>query len=86
MSVRDTRLEQVVRFSTKGSMRDGTVENRCLGLETHVDVESDEPPERISKLIQAGERACYTLQALTHPVEARTHVKLNGQDLPIKRD
>ena len=72
-----------MRFLQKGSMEDGTVENGCLGLATHVDVESDEPPERIRELIRVGERACYTMQSLMNPVPVRTHVKLNGEDLEL---
>ena len=39
-----------MHFYTKGSIREKTVENGCLGLETHVDVTSDEPPERMREL------------------------------------
>jgi hypothetical protein len=72
-----------MRFFTKGSIRDGTVENGCLGLETHVDVDSDEPPERIRKLIQMGERMCYTMQSLMNPIPVRTYAKLKGKDLQL---
>jgi hypothetical protein len=63
IEVKETRLEQVMHFYTKGSIREKTVENGCLGLETHVDVTSDEPPERIRELIRMGERMCYTVQS-----------------------
>jgi hypothetical protein len=73
-----------MRFYTKGSVKDGTVENGCLALETHLDVESDEPPERIRELIRMGERTCYTVQSLVNQVPVRTYAKLNGEDLRLE--
>ena len=83
MDIKGTRLEQVVRFLQTGSMKDGTAESRCLGLETYVHVDSEEPPERIRELIRMGERTCYTMQSLMDPVPVRTYARLNGEDLPL---
>ena len=70
------RLEQVMHFYTKGSIRKKTVENGCLGLETHVDVTSDELPERIRELIPMGKRMCYTVQSLSDGIVFRTCANL----------
>ena len=76
-------MDQVMHFYTKGSIKEKTVENGCLGLETHVDVTSDEPPERIRELIRMGERMCYTIQSLSDGMVFRTRARLNGEDLPL---
>jgi hypothetical protein len=70
-----------MHFYTKGSIREGTVENGCLGLEMHIDVSSDEPPERIRELIRMGERMCYTIQSLSDEMVFRTRARLNGEEL-----
>lgn len=70
-----------MHFYTKGSIREKTVENGGLGLETHVDVTSDEPPERIRELIRMGERMCYTVQSLSDRMVFRMRASLNGGDL-----
>jgi organic hydroperoxide reductase OsmC/OhrA len=85
MSIKSIRLEQVVRFNIKGSVLAGTVRSRMIGLDTHIHVESEEPPERIQRLIQIGEQTCYTLQALQNPVQVNTFATLNGQDLLLER-
>ena len=77
-------MEQVMHFYTKGSIREKTVENGGLGLETHVDVTSDEPPERIRELIRMGERMCYTVQSLSDGMVFRTRASLNGEDLLLE--
>ena len=72
-----------MRFWQQGSLKDGSAESSCLGLETYVYVDSDEPPERIRELIRMGERTCYTVQSLMNPVPVRTYAKLNGEDLQL---
>ena len=76
-------MEQVIRYSTEGSMEDGSKVGRCLGLETHLDVESDEPPEKIRELVRVGKQMCYTEQALINPVPVRTYTRLNGEELQL---
>ncbi len=86
MDIRGTRLEQVVRFSQRGSMKGGTAESGGLSLDMHVYVDSDEPSERIRELIRMGERTCYTVQSLMKPIPVRTYAKLNGEDLQLDDD
>jgi hypothetical protein len=74
-------LEQVTRFYQKGSVLKRTMTAGCLGLETQVHVESDEPPERIRDLLRMGEQTCFTLGALAEQVPTRLSATLNGQAL-----
>jgi organic hydroperoxide reductase OsmC/OhrA len=62
----------------KGSVRDQSLHG---GAETHVQIESDEPPERIQELVRMAEQTCFTLGAWTQPVPTSTTVALNGQPL-----
>ncbi len=81
MNIKNIRLEQVMRFFMRGSALAGTMRGGALGLETHIEVESDEPPERVRQLVKMGEQTCFTLQSLVNPVPVKTYVKLNGQEL-----
>lgn len=76
----------MTRFFMEGSALAGTMRGGGLGLETHIDVDSDEPPERIRELVRMGEQTCFTLQSLIEPVPTQTRVKLNGEDLPLEED
>lgn len=73
-----------MRFSMKGSFLKGTAKGDCLGLETHVFVESDEPAERVRELIRMGEQTCFSLQTVVSPVPAETHLTLNGESFPTE--
>lgn len=77
-------MEQEARFFVTGSALAGTMRGGCLGVETHIHVESDEPPDRVRQLIKIGEQTCYTLQSLTHPVPVRTRASLNGSELGLE--
>jgi organic hydroperoxide reductase OsmC/OhrA len=82
ISVNKARVHVAMRNKTEGSVLKGTVKAGCLGIETRVELESDELPERIAALIKNAENGCFTMQALLDPVQFTTSVSLNGSPLP----
>jgi hypothetical protein len=84
LNVRSIRLKQITRFFMKGSALQGTLRGGALGLETHIEVESSEPPEKIRHLVKMGEQTCFTLQSLVNPVPVKTSATLNGEPLPLE--
>jgi len=44
ISVNKARVHVAMRNKTEGSVLKGTVKAGCLGIETRVELESDEPP------------------------------------------
>jgi organic hydroperoxide reductase OsmC/OhrA len=79
--VKKARVHVTMRNKTEGSVLQGSVLASCLGFETKLELESDEPPERIRQLVEMAERGCFTMQALTRPVEFTRSVTLNGEAL-----
>lgn len=84
LDVKSIRLKQVTRFFMKGSALQGTMRGGALGLESQIEVESSEPPEKIRHLIKMGEQTCFTLQSLINPVPVKTSVTLNGKPLSLE--
>jgi hypothetical protein len=72
------RVHVVMRNKTEGSVLQGALQSTCLGFETQLHVESDEPPERIQHLVRTAENGCFTLQALLAPVPVQRSTTLNG--------
>ena len=64
-------------------MRDRSLHGGAKGLETHIEIESDEPPERIQELVRMAEQTCFTLGAWTQAVPTSTTVDLNGAPLEV---
>ncbi|MBI4526282.1 MAG: OsmC family protein [Deltaproteobacteria bacterium] len=65
-------------FKSEGSVLAETVQARSLGIETRLEVESQENPERIAKVIRNAENGCYVLQTILHPVPVERRCALNG--------
>jgi hypothetical protein len=81
IEITKARVRVVMRNKQEGSVLQGTVQAACLGFESHLEVESDEPAERIAALVRQAENGCYTLQALVKPVPFERTVTLNGAPL-----
>jgi hypothetical protein len=84
LKIKGIRVEQTIRFFREGSALAGTLRAGCLGLESRVEIESDEPEERIREMMRMGERSCFTLGSLTGAVPIETHLKLNGRSLAVE--
>lgn len=75
-------LRQTARFYRDGSALAGTIVGGPVGLETDVDVQSGEPPERIRRLVDMAEASCFALQSLIQNVDVTASFTLNGAPLP----
>ena len=75
------RLRQTSRFYRDGSALAGTITGGPVGLETVIDVQSGEPPERVRRLADMAEASCFALQSLIQNVEVSSSFTLNGEPL-----
>ena len=50
-------------------------------METRLSLDSEEPPERIARLVEMAERGCFIMSALQNPVAVTSTVALNGEAL-----
>jgi hypothetical protein len=81
IELKQVHVDQVVRFFRKGSILGGTIQSGRHGIEVRVDVESEEPPETIRRLVRIAQESCFTHGALTVPVPVDITVRLNDQVL-----
>ncbi len=84
LELKQVHVEQVMRFFRKGSILGGTIQSGSLGLEVRVDVESDEPRDKIARLVRVAQESCFTHGAIANPVPVETDVRLNGQPLKLR--
>lgn len=68
-------------WTSEGSVFAGTVSSTCHGVETHVEIESDDDVGRIAALIRNAEGGCYAQSAMQRPVDVVGTVTLNGEPL-----
>jgi len=84
VELKQVHVDQVVRFFRKGSILAGTIQSGSLGIEVQVDVESDEPKDKIARLVRVAQESCFTHGAIANPVPVETNVRLNGQPLELR--
>ena len=84
LKIRNFRVEQRTRFCREGSMVMGTMRSGCLGVESRVEIESDEPEDKIRTMMRVGEQSCFALGSLTVAVPTETHLTLNGRLLEFR--
>jgi hypothetical protein len=83
IGVEKARVHVSMRNKSEGSVLLGTVQATCLGFETRLELESNEPIDRMQALLRNAEHGCYTMQALLAPVEIHRSATLNGQPLEL---
>lgn len=55
----------------------------ALGLDLHIEIESDDAEEKVLQLIKMGKQTCYTHAALSSPVPVQTSVTWNGREIEL---
>ncbi len=73
LNVRQFKMESELWFSYSQEVR-----GLCLGLHTLVDLDSDEPTERIRELVSEAKGLCLAEAALAHPVPIQTTINIRG--------
>jgi hypothetical protein len=81
--IQKARVHVTMRNKTEGSVLQGTVQASCLGIEARVELESDQPAERVAAVVRNAEHGCFTMQALLAPVDLTSSIILNGTPLPL---
>jgi hypothetical protein len=78
-NLRGIRVSVRIGWEQTGSVLAGSQSARCTGVETDLDVDSDDDAALIASVIHNAKDGCYAEVALRDPVEVRSTVTLNGQ-------
>jgi len=76
--IKKARVFVTAKFKSEGSVLAETVRAEGLGLETRLELESDDSPENIAAVVRNAENGCYVLQTILHPVPVERAFALNG--------
>jgi hypothetical protein len=85
MKMTVTKASCKVRFRKflGGSVLKGTVYNRWDGVDTHLAIECDSPPERIAHLLKNAKAGCFAEGLITQPVPLNSTIDVNGKPFHI---
>jgi hypothetical protein len=66
-----------------GSVLKGTVFCRWDGVDTHLSVESDAPPDRLAHLIRNAKAGCFAEGLITQQVPLNSTIEVNGKPFDV---
>ncbi len=78
--IKKARVFVKAKFKSEGSVLRETVKAVGLGFDTRLEIESDEPAERIAAVVRNAENGCFVLQSILNPVPVERKFTLNGAD------
>ena len=68
-------------WTSQGSVFAGTISSTCHGVETHVEIDSDDDVELVAALLRNAEGGCYAQAAIQQPVNVVGTATLNGRSI-----
>lgn len=82
MKIDKVRMHVIARYKVEGSVLNDTIQAEMVGVETRLQLDSPEPPEKVARLVRNAEKGCFVMQGLLRPVPITGRTVLNGQVLP----
>ena len=76
--INKARVFVKAKFKSECSVLAETVQARSPGFETRLELESDDPAEKVAAVVRNAENGCYVLQTILHPVPVAREFTLNG--------
>lgn len=70
-------------FFQRGSLLQGTIESGCTEVRTRLEVESDEPDDRLLMVIRGAKRGCFAENMVRKAVPLIDSVLINGKPVEL---
>ena len=79
-----TRIEKakvrvIIQWYLKGSVLKGTVASGCTEVQTHLEVESDDEPDKVRRVVKCAKQGCFAEQMVVKPVPLTSTMTINGE-------
>jgi hypothetical protein len=71
-------------WSSEGSVFAGTITSSCHGIETHLEVTSDDDPALVAAVLRNAEGGCYAQSLVQEPVQVTGKATVNGQEFDYR--
>ena len=84
LEVRNASVKVRFRKFLGGSVLKGTVYNRWDGVDTHLAIESDAPPDKLAHLITNAKNGCFAEGLIVQSVPLNSTVEVNGKPFRIE--
>ena len=82
VQINHVRMHVTTHFRVAGSVLRDTIEGEAVGVDTRLEIDSPEAPDKVARVIRNAERGCFVMQALLKPVPITSQTFLNAEPLP----
>jgi hypothetical protein len=72
------KVRVAIHWYLTGSVIKGTVEGGCKEVQTHLEVESTDDPDKVRHVIRCAKQGCFAEQMVVKPVPLVSTIKING--------
>ena len=86
VTIKSAQCRTELDFYLTGSVKRGDVEAGCSEARTHLEVESDDPPDAVAEVVRLAHTGCFLEQMIARPVPVRSTLTLNGAEVPERAD
>ncbi|MBI3126485.1 MAG: hypothetical protein HYZ11_02640 [Candidatus Tectomicrobia bacterium] len=83
LKVRKASCHVEFDYLLAGSVLKGTVKTTWKGVTTRLDIDSEEPPEKIAALVRNAKGGCFAENLVTQQVSLHGAVFLNGRPVEM---
>jgi hypothetical protein len=83
LTIKDASAKVRFRKFLGGSVLKGTVYNRWDGVDTHLSLDSDAPPDKLAHLIRNAKAGCFAEGLIEQKVPLNSTITVNGQPFEL---
>lgn len=73
------KVRVAIHWYLTGSVIKGTVDSGCKQVQTHLEVESTDDPDKVRHVIRCAKRGCFAEQMVVKPVPLVSTIRINGE-------
>ena len=77
------KVRVLIHWYLTGSVIKGTVDSGCRAVETHLEVESDDEPDKVRHVVRMAKKGCFAEQLVVRPVPLTGSIRINGQPFSL---
>ena len=81
--IQHAKVRVLFDWFLKGSVIKGTVDSGCNEVQTHLEVKSDDDPDKVRHVVRSAKKGCFAEQMVVRPVPLVSTIKINGETFEL---
>jgi hypothetical protein len=77
------KVRVLIHWYLTGSVLKGTVDSGCKEVETHLEVDSDDEPDKVRHVVRLAKKGCFAEQMVVRPVPLTGSIRINGEPFSL---